>query len=126
MILCAFIIINVACVETRAPGDWDPMELSDSFLYFGEEGGDNTVVCLNYPFFGIDYIIDSSNNYYYGEEKGRVSSCTAPGISVVKDGKQPLKVVVDPSAEQHRWGVCISHGDAFGSFAVYQNVLPED
>ena len=60
--LAAIICFASSCEETifEKEGDWDPIELDKTHVYFPPEGGQNTVSALNYSRWWISGGYESS------------------------------------------------------------------
>lgn len=122
--------IFCSCNRISVDGDWEPIELSQSTVAFGADGGECTVTAKNYSRWWINGIqVTGTEIYYYPEEDKSCSFTSAAGdgisVNVVLDdnGKRTnaVTIAVDPSSEKHAWTVYMEAGDAFTHISVRQN-----
>lgn len=121
-LLCATLFCS--CLS-RADGDWDPIELSQSKVVFGAQGGSCTVQAKNYSSWWINGIQDiSADTCYiaYSDSTLTRKLVQGNGISAqIGEKENTVIITVDSSACSHSWKVLMQAGDAFTSIPVTQN-----
>lgn len=115
-------MLLASCQENRALGDWDPMDLSENVLLFDNSGGTSTVFCFNYQPWLHDIHDRKIDKHFYPESD--FHEVSAPGISA-SAANDKIVIYVDPSEEEHIWGVGLQAGNSFSSIIIYQNCKPD-
>jgi len=125
VLLSAILVCSCQKFTDRAPGDWDPIELSQSEVVFDATGGSCTIESLNYGRWWINEIrITGTETYYHADPGENYSYLTASGDGIsakIGTEKNTVVITVDPSSEKHDWMVGMEAGDAFTSIRVKQN-----
>lgn len=112
-------------ISEQAPGDWDPIELSQSEIIFDADGGSCTIESMNYGSWWINRIEITGTEIYYHADPGddySYSTACGDGISAkIGSKKNTVVITVDQSFDMHDWKVLMEAGDAFTSIRVKQN-----
>lgn len=109
----------------RLPGKWDPIELSQSEIVFGADGGSCSIESKNYSAWWLNGIEVTGTKIYYQADPGEnYSYLTASGEGIdakVGSKKNTVEITVASSSQKHEWKVWMTVGDAFTSILVKQN-----
>ena len=127
LFFCFCTLLFSSCeINKMLPGEWNPIELSQSEITFDAKGGSCTVECKNYPGWWINGIQITGTDIYYPSDPGEnytYLTATGNGISVkIGPEKNAVIITVTPSSEQNDWTVLMEAGDAFTSIRVRQNL----
>ncbi len=102
-------------------GAWEAIRMSADTLSFGKEGGEQTVICLNYGNWWLNDIqITGTEKFYHADpgENNEYLTAKAPGISADIIRSNTLRVKVEPSETGAEWLIHLESGDAFTSLKV--------
>ena len=140
-LFAAMITAFCSCEEEKMQKDgaWDPVELDKSHVEFPSEGGQNTVVALNYTRWWINggYEVATQvgghieyTNYIHATSSGGEQACTYDVLDggwyrvvVPEQGKSNTVIItVDPhdDAKPRRALVEMQAGNAFAKFSISQ------
>lgn len=115
--------VKVADADDSLVGDWEAIRMTADTLEFGKEGGEQTVICLNYDRWWLNDIQITGTEKFYHADPGQNNeylTVKAPGISADIVRPNALRVKVEPSGAQAEWLIHIQSGDAFTSIKVIQ------
>lgn len=102
-------------------GAWEAIRMTADTLDFDSNGGERTVVCLNYDRWWLNDIQIAGTEKHYGADPGRNNeylTAKAPGISAEIIRPNTLRVKVDPSEKPANWIIHLESGNAFTSVKV--------
>lgn len=129
--LFAFVLLSTSILcscqkfSYLGDGDWAPIKLSQSEVFFDADGGSCTVESINYGCWWINGIrITGTETYYFADPGEKYTYLTASGDGIsakIGINKNTVVITVNPSTEKHDWSVEMEAGDAFTSIRVKQN-----
>ena len=115
--------VKVVDAEDGLVGAWEAIRMTADTLSFGKEGGEQTVICLNYDKWWLNDIqIKGTEKYYHADpgQNNEYLTARAPGISAGIIRPNTLRVQVEPSETPAEWLIHLESGDAFTSITVIQ------
>ncbi|MCQ2138614.1 MAG: hypothetical protein MJY60_07920 [Bacteroidales bacterium] len=115
--------VKTVDAEDGLVGLWDAIRMTADTLSFGKEGGEQTVICLNYDKWWLNDIKPHNSEKYWHADPGRNNeymTAKAPGISAEIIRPNTVRVKVEPSDNPASWDIHLESGDAFTSITVIQ------
>lgn len=110
-----------SCNKQQEDKGFEHIELSQTLVGFGQEGGKVTVES-NIPVGICDiYCVDTERHYY--SEEGISTSLEADGIKAEMEGSdsKTITITVAPSAEKNDWEICVGYLAVSTVIKVKQN-----